>query len=146
MKTTVKHFVGTLLLFSYLLGCKSDTKKEIAADDAPRRIEMLFLGHELEHHNSRAYFPMLATALTNDGINITYTEELNDLNEKNLELYDGLIIYANHESIDPAQEKALLNYVSEGHAFIPIHSASFCFKNSPAYIDLVGAQLWSMIP
>ncbi|MCJ7468202.1 MAG: ThuA domain-containing protein, partial [Maribacter sp.] len=55
-------------------------------------------------------------------------------------LYDGLIIYANHESITPAQEKALLDYVSAGHAFIPIHSASFCFKNSPKYINLVGAQ------
>ncbi len=106
----------------------------------PRRIELLFLGYEQEHHNSRAYFPILASALTKDGINITYTEDVNDINAKNLNIYDGLIIYANHESINPSQEKALMNFVSDGHAFIPLHSASFCFKNSPKYIDLVGAQ------
>ena len=140
MKTTFKQFFGYLLLFSFLVGCISKTSKEIALDDAPRRIELLFLGHDLEHHNSRAYFPILASALTQDGINITYTEEVNDLNSENLNLYDGLIVYANHENIKPAQEKALLDFVSEGNAFIPIHAASFCFKNSPEYIDLVGAQ------
>uniref|UniRef100_UPI0035933996 ThuA domain-containing protein n=1 Tax=Pricia sp. TaxID=2268138 RepID=UPI0035933996 len=139
MKTILKRFVCLLLPLIFLVGCKSDAKKEFA-DDTPRRIELLFLGHELEHHNSRAYFPILATALTKEGINITYSEELNDLNAAKLNLYDGLIVYANHESIQPAQEKALLDFVSEGKAFIPIHSASFCFKNSPEYIDLVGAQ------
>ncbi len=129
-------FLPVLLI---LAACNSGDKKT-HADEGPRRIELLFLGHEQEHHNSRAYMPILANSLTSSGINITYTEKVEDLNLKNLETYDGLIIYANHESISPAQEKALLKYVSGGHAFIPIHSASFCFKNSPEYIDLVGGQ------
>ncbi|TLP71257.1 PVC-type heme-binding CxxCH protein [Maribacter sp. ACAM166] len=124
-----------LLLFS---ACSPVKKKRL--DDAPRRIEVLFLGHEIEHHNSRAYFPILASALTKDGINITYTEKPSDINSDNLKKYDGLIIYANHEEISKGEEKALLNFVKDGKAFIPLHSASFCFKNSPAYIDLVGAQ------
>jgi putative membrane-bound dehydrogenase-like protein len=128
-----------ILILIIVISCNSN-KKEEKIDDAPRRIELLFLGHELEHHNSRAYFPILASALTKDGINITYTEDVNDLNSDKLDLYDGLIVYANHESIKPTQEKALLDFVSEGNAFIPIHSASFCFKNSPEYINLVGAQ------
>ncbi len=132
-------FIRFSLLFFLVIGCKTNEKAE-KIDDAPRRIELLFLGHELEHHNSGAYFPILATALTKDGINITYSENVDDLNPANLSLYDGLIVYANHENIKPAQEKALLDFVSEGNAFIPIHSASFCFKNSPEYIDLVGAQ------
>ena len=140
MKAFVKEFICLSLLFSLLLGCNTVEKKTLVADDSPRRIEILFLGHEMEHHNSRAYMPVLATALTQNGINITYTEDVNDLNAKNLEWYDGLIIYANHENISDAQEKSILDFVSSGHAFIPIHSASFCFKNSPEYIDLVGAQ------
>lgn len=132
--------VFSFLISTILLNCNPNTQKEQLPDDRPRRIELLFLGHDLEHHNSGVYFPILATALTKDGINITYTEDVNDLNSYNLNLYDGLIIYANHESIKPTQEKALLDFVSEGNAFIPIHSASFCFKNSPEYIDLVGAQ------
>lgn len=139
MKKTIYQALAFLVPILFLLGCTSETKREVA-DDVPRRIELLFLGHEQEHHNSRAYFPILATALIKDGINITYTENVDDLNTENLGLYDGLIIYANHESITPAQEKALLSYVDEGHAFIPIHSASACFTNSPDYIDLVGAQ------
>lgn len=139
MNTILKRITCFLFPVIFLVGCKSDSEK-VFADDRPRRIEILFLGHEQEHHNSKAYFPILATALTKDGINITYTENVNDLNSDNLDLYDGLIVYANHESVRPAQEKALLNFVAEGNAFIPIHSASFCFKNSPEYIDLVGAQ------
>jgi putative membrane-bound dehydrogenase-like protein len=50
------------------------------------------------------------------------------------------MIYANHETITPEQEKALLNFVEKGKGFIPIHSASFCFQNSPEYISLVGGQ------
>lgn len=129
-----------VLLLMLVIACNSETNKKQLPDDQPRRIEMLFLGHELEHHNSGVYFPILATALAKEGINITYTEDVNDLNADNLDLYDGLIVYANHEAINPSQEKALLDFVSEGNAFIPIHSASFCFKNSPKYIDLVGAQ------
>ncbi len=140
MKNFQLRFLGLLLPFLIVLGCNSETKKRALADDQPRRIELLFLGHDIEHHNSGAYFPILASALTKDGINMSYTEDVNDLNSENLSLYDGLIVYANHESINPSQEQALLDFVSAGNAFIPIHSASFCFKNSPKYVDLVGAQ------
>ena len=139
MKTITTHlfcFLSTALL---LMGCGSPPKKA-HLDDRPRQIETLFLGHPQEHHNSRAYMPILASAFAKNGINITYTEQLEDLNMENLERYDAVIVYANHENITPSQENALLDYVAEGHAFIPIHSASFCFKNSPKYIDLVGAQ------
>src|SRR5699024_9683594 len=31
-------------------------------------------------------------------------------------------------------------FVDSGHGFLPIHSASYCFRNSEAYVKLVGAQ------
>lgn len=139
MRKCCFRFFGAFLLVFILAACKSDPKQSITEDD-PRRIEVLFLGHAQEHHNARAYYPILSSALTKEGINITYTEDVNDLNSRTLSLYDALIVYANHESIGPAQEKALLNFVSTGNAFIPIHSASYCFKNSPKYIELVGGQ------
>ncbi|WP_425237537.1 PVC-type heme-binding CxxCH protein [Ulvibacterium sp.] len=137
--TSIVRLFRFLLLTLFFFGCNSSSKKKVA-DDSPRRIEILFLGHNHEHHNSRAYMPILASALTQSGINITYTENVDDLNPQNLDLFDGLIVYANHESITPSQENALLEFVAKGRAFIPIHSASFCFKNSKAYINLVGAQ------
>ena len=106
-------------------------------------MEILFWGHANEHHNSQKYVPFLASALSKDGINISYTEDLTDLNQRNLELYDGLIIYANNNSIAKKEEKALLNFVKSGHAFIPLHSASFCFRNSPDFVEMVAGQFKS---
>ncbi|RTE53099.1 dehydrogenase [Arenibacter aquaticus] len=138
MKTTNALFFCLFILMVTLLGCKlSESKKK---DNQPRRIEMLFLGHANEHHNSRAYMPILASSLTKSGINITYTEEVEDLNKETLESYDGVILYANYENRFPEQEKALMEFVAEGHAFIPIHCASFCFNESEEYVDMVGGQ------
>jgi type 1 glutamine amidotransferase len=106
----------------------------------PKRISVLFLGHNSTHHDSARYFPILRDALAPDGIDIAYTADPNDLNAATLAKYDALLIYANHTSITPDQEKALLDFVAGGKGFLPIHSASFCFQNSPAYIALVGAQ------
>ena len=62
------------------------------------------------------------------------------LNPQTLAGYDGLVIYANTTKITPDQEKALVDFVESGKAFIPLHCASYCFLNSQKYIDLVGAQ------
>jgi putative membrane-bound dehydrogenase-like protein len=127
-----------ILLFGLFFSCQTDSKKN--SRSGPRKIEILFLGHSSEHHNSAAYLPLLAAALSKDAINFSYTEDPDDLNKENLENFDGLVIYANHENIRPSQEEALLNFVKEGKGFVPLHCASYCFQNSTAYIDLVGGQ------
>jgi type 1 glutamine amidotransferase len=119
--------------------------RSAAADTAAnaqkgRKVEVLFLGHNSQHHNSAKYAPMLTAALAPEGISISYTPDPNDLNTANLAKYDALMIYANHNTISPEQEKALLDFVAGGKAFLPIHAASYCFRNSDAYIELVGAQ------
>src|SRR5258708_40199129 len=106
----------------------------------PRRISLLFLGHNSTHHDSARYAPMLRDALAPDGIDVVYTADPNDLNAATLAKYDALLIYANHTTLTPEQQRALLDFVAGGKGFLPIHSASFCFQNSPAYIALVGAQ------
>ena len=105
-----------------------------------QKIEVLFLGHDSQHHNSAAYMPLLASALSKSGINLTYTSDPNDLNPETLGLYDALMLYANHDSITPEQNTALLDFVAGGKGFLPIHSASYCFRNSPEFVALVGAQ------
>ena len=109
----------------------------------PGRIEILFLGHTSLHHNSEKYLPILASSLANSGINFTYTTSLDDLNTENLSNYDALMIYANHDSIATDQEAALLDFVQEGGGFLPLHCASYCFRNSDKYVELVGAQFKS---
>ncbi|MEO6136272.1 MAG: ThuA domain-containing protein, partial [Ginsengibacter sp.] len=116
----------------------------------PRRVEILFLGHTSKHHNSEVLADIFTKEYFKDGINITYTTDPNDLNEKTLAHYDGLILYANYDSITPSQEKALLGFVRGGKGFIPIHSASYCFRNSPEVVEMIGGQFkthgWDSFP
>jgi len=99
----------------------------------------MFLGDNAGHRPTNR-FALMQPVLAPRGIEMTYTDSLDDLNPAKLGGYDVLVIYANHTRISPEQEKALLDYVESGHGLVPIHCASFCFLNSPKYIELVGGQ------
>jgi putative membrane-bound dehydrogenase-like protein len=105
-------------------------------------IKVLFLGDN-GHHRPADRFRQLQPVFAKRGIDLEYTDKADVLDAKTLAKYDGLMIYANTERITPEQETALLDYVASGKGFIPLHCASYCFLNSPKYIDLVGAQFKS---
>jgi len=111
-----------------------------AQEDGPVRI--LFLGHEATHHPSNEYYPMIAKALGRDGIYFDYTTSVEEAlgDYKYLSQFDGLLLYANHDTIKDHQMDNLLKYVHEGNGFIPVHSASFCFRNKMQFVKLVGGQ------
>jgi type 1 glutamine amidotransferase len=50
------------------------------------------------------------------------------------------MLHANIETIEPAQATALLDYVASGKGFIPIHCATYCFRNDSRMVALMGAQ------
>jgi len=140
--------VGLMLLLLLVGSCarqdsSTSSRSGSASRNAPRRVEILFLGHKSEHHNSAKFAPMLMTALFDKGINISYTDDPNDLNQANLAKYDGLLLYANHDKIAPEQEQALMAFVESGKGFIPIHSASYCFRNSEPVVKMMGGQFKS---
>jgi uncharacterized protein len=91
-------------------------------------------------HRPVERFAQLEPVLAAKGISLKYTDDPNDLSKETLSGFDGLVLYANIDRITPAQEAALLEYVASGKGFIPLHCASFCFRNSPKFIELVGAQ------
>jgi len=113
-----------------------------ARAEDPKPLKLLFLGDN-GHHKPAERFRQLQPVLAKRGIDLTYTDKVEALNEKTLAPYDGLIIYANTTRITAEQEKALLDFVEGGKGFIPIHCASYCFLNSPKYVELVGAQFKS---
>lgn len=115
-----------------------------APTDEAQPVEVLFLGHASDHHNSAAYAPILSAAFAKRGLHVTYVEDPDAaLRPEVLAHYDALLLYANHDVITPEQERALLDFVASGHGFIPVHSASFCFRNSDAFVRLVGGQFSS---
>src|SRR5207302_1007400 len=109
-----------------------------AAGDAPK-LKVLFLGDQ-GHHQPVERFRLLQPVLAARGIDVTYTDGAAALDPETLAKYDALLVYANIDTITPEQEKALLDYVASGKGFVPVHCASYCFRNSPRYVELVGAQ------
>lgn len=114
-----------------------------SASELPRRIEILFLGHNSKHHDSEKLADIMVKEYFKQGINISYTTNPDDINETNLQQYDGLIVYANYDTISASQENALLNFVRSGKGFIPLHCASHCFRNSPEVVEMIGGQFSS---
>jgi putative membrane-bound dehydrogenase-like protein len=137
------HFLlAFVALLSVLLLGAAATKE--APPGPPRRLEILFLGHtNNRNHNSELLADIMTKEYFKSGINITFTSEPNDLNEKNLKNYDALILYANYDTISDAQAKSLLDFVRSGKGFIPLHSASFCFRNNAEVVELIGGQFKS---
>jgi putative membrane-bound dehydrogenase-like protein len=110
-----------------------------ALAQAPKSLKVLFLGDN-GHHRPADRYRQLEPTFAARGIELTYTDKADALAEKTLSGYDALIVYANTTRITPEQEKALLDFVEGGKGFVPLHCASYCFLNSPKYIELVGAQ------
>ncbi|MCF0039189.1 PVC-type heme-binding CxxCH protein [Dyadobacter fanqingshengii] len=142
----MRNYSLVLLIGLVILGCvksKMNSAGSKTGISQGRRAEVLFLGHTSKHHDSGKYAPWLSVKLFKSGINMTYTVDLNDINLENLKKYDGLIIYANHDSLSPAQESAMKAFVEGGKGLIPLHSASGCFRNSSWYIKTIGGQFAS---
>lgn len=104
-----------------------------------KSLRILFLG-DSGHHRPADRFHQLRLALAPRGIELTFAASPDVLRPHVLDSYDGLIVYANIDEIRPEQEQALLDFVASGKGFVPIHCASFCFRNSEKYVALVGAQ------
>ncbi len=123
------------LFISLFMGASARRYKE-----TPRRLEILFLGHNSKHHDSDKLASILEKEYFKAGVNISYSTDPGILNEEQLKQYDGLVLYANYDSISASQEKALLDFVRGGKGFIPLHCASWCFRNSPEVVEMIGGQ------
>src|SRR6266851_3127813 len=84
---------ATLLLFS---------APAVPAGEQAKPIKILFLGDD-GHHQPRERFAQLQPFLAKRHIELTYTDQVTDLNAKTLAGYDGLMIYANTTKISPEQ-------------------------------------------
>lgn len=102
-------------------------------------VKVLFLGDN-GHHQPAKRFDELAPALKSRGIELTYSDRMEDLNGETLAQYAGLLLYANIDRIERDQVNAVLEYVEQGGGFIPIHCATYCWRNSPEMIALMGGQ------
>ena len=79
----------------------------------PRRLELLFLGHNSEHHNSGQLADIMSREYFKSGINISYTTNPDDLNEELLSKYDGLVLYANYSTIRKSEARWYIKFIGK---------------------------------
>ena len=120
----------------------------LATTPSPERpdvgpIRVLFLGHNIKHHPSNIYYPMLTKALGHDAIYFDYITSLEQAlgDAEYLEFFDVVLLYANHGKIEAHQWKNLLSFVENGGEFVPVHCAIACLGNEAQFDQLVGGRL-----
>lgn len=110
-----------------------------ASAAAPPKLKLLFLGDN-GHHQPAVRFKQLEPVLKKRKVELVYSDVVADLNPATLKAYDGIVLYANIDTIADDQAKALLDFVASGKGFIPLHCASFCFRNNDEVVALMGGQ------
>ncbi len=152
--TAWRSRLGTLALSALLLpviGCDSDDRNSASAGDnavdEDGVINLLFIGHGHREgdgiHMSYQNAPLFNQSLGREKIFMEYVEDLERLSDEGLADVDAVMLYANYDELSPEREEALMRFVEEGGAFLPVHSASACFGHSDAFVDLVGGRFKS---
>ena len=130
---------GFWVLGLVALGLLIAPRTVAAAAPAEEPLRVLFLGDQ-GHHRPADRFAQLQPVLAGRGIELVYTERLEDLDRAVLGRYDALAVYANIDELPAEREAAIVDFVRAGKGLVPLHCASFCFRNSPVWVDMVGAQ------
>ena len=113
-----------------------------ATSDQATPIKVLLLGDRTGHHRPEAMAMAITPPLEKLGIEITFTQNINDLNRATLAKYDCLAIYGDSGDLSSECEAAMLGYVEDGKGLVAIHCASNIFQNSQKYTALVGGRFW----
>jgi len=128
------------ILRSALLALVSIVLSSMPAAAEEARLKLLFIGDN-GHHRPEERFAQLEPVLHERGIDMQYTDDVaKALNDDALAKFDGVVLYANIDNIEKPQADALLKFVEEGHGFIPLHCATFCFRNDERIVALMGGQ------
>jgi uncharacterized protein len=92
-------------------------------------------------HSAAAIHAVIGAPLARRGIQLSPVLTPQDaLVPETIKHYDALMIYGDHTTITPDQEKALVDFVEGGKGVVALHSAAGMFANSERYASLIGAQ------
>ena len=134
------RFCAAILMFRrFAAACTLLLVFSINTNTDAADLKLLFMGDN-GHHQPARRFQELASVLAKRGVQLKYTDRMEDLNTTELAKYDGLVLYANIDRIEDAQADAVLEYVAGGNGFIPLHCATYCWRNNADMVALMGAQ------
>ncbi len=105
----------------------------------PARLKVLMLGDD-GHHRPADLAKLITPILAKDGIDVSYTQDVEALTPERLAKCDALLIFRDHGDLPPKPEAALMDFVEGGKGLFALHCASNCFRNSDKYTALVGGR------
>ena len=109
-----------------------------AAEEQKPKPQILLITGE-NNHDWRATTPVLRKILEDDGFIVRVTEEPAVLETSALNSYDAILSnYTRNERWSPAQEQALLKFVSGGKGLIIVHAANNAFPGWEEFERMIG--------
>jgi type 1 glutamine amidotransferase len=144
--TRARRALFVLILF-VAVGCSSNgtstSPTSVAAPGrAPVRVLMLTTTAAFRHDSiPAARQAMTGLAASTGEFAVTATEDLSALGAENLRAYDVVMfaLTSGELPLSVAQRAALLDFVTGGHGFIGVHSATDTLYEWPDYGRLIGA-------
>jgi type 1 glutamine amidotransferase len=133
-----------LCLLVVAAGCSSsDTPSSPGtATGPPVRVLMLTATAGFRHDSIPVARQVMASlSTTTRELDLKATEDLSELSASNLASYDVLFfaLTSGELPVTADQRSAILGFVSGGHGFVGVHSASDTLHGWPEYGELVGA-------
>ncbi|MFW6202372.1 MAG: PVC-type heme-binding CxxCH protein, partial [Gemmatimonadota bacterium] len=115
-----------------------------AAAQAPAggRVQVLFVGGD-GHHRPEDRAKSILPVLAENGIDLFYTNDPDDLDPEALDRYHALVFYNNQPVMTDSQLAALTGFLEDGGGLVVLHCASAAFQNSEEYIRIVGGAFKS---
>ncbi len=113
-----------------------------AAHDSVNPIKVLLLGDRTGHHRPEVMAKAITPPLEKLGIEITFTQNINDLNRATLAKYDCLAIYGDSGDL-PAEMKRRCSATSKGaKGWSRSIAPRISFETANKYTALVGGRFW----
>jgi hypothetical protein len=116
-------------------------RSPFAAPNPEAQTPRLFLGDN-GHHRPADRFKQLQPVMAKQGIEMDYTEKMDDVNPAKLAGYDCLAILRTPRAFSPNRKRRC--WISSSAAAVrPDSLRELLLLNSPKYIELVGGQFKS---
>ena len=101
---------------------------------------MVMGGHTEAFHDFAVMGPIYEKFLKQAEFDVVITEDRDDFKEENLAPFDVIVCYTTGENLTEEQTQGLLRGIAGGKGFVGVHSAADSFKDTPGYINMIGAE------
>lgn len=94
-------------------------------------------------HNGKINHHKLIPEFLRSGIEMTYSDNLNDLSPQTLASYEVVILYIGTRNDKPERIQALISFVENGGGLVALHHTCGAFEGDKEFVSLIGGEFAS---